>query len=107
MKILKIVVIALFTLSISGNVSAQDDNNPWVVGFGLNSVDMYNGADTSDQFKDLFGSSDWNTLPSVSRISAEKYIEKGFTLQLAGTLNKITNEFAQMIQIIYYSLWEL
>jgi OOP family OmpA-OmpF porin len=95
MKILKIAVIALFTLSISGNVSAQDDNNPWVVGFGLNSVDMYSGTDTSSQFKDLLGSSDWNTLPSVSRISAEKYLEKGFTLQLAGTLNKIKHHRAK------------
>ena len=105
MKILKIAMIALFALSISGNVSAQDDNNPWVVGFGLNSVDMYDGEGTSGQFEDLLGSSDWNTLPSVSRISAEKYLEKGFTVQLAGTLNKITYEFAK--DDADYILWSI
>ena len=105
MKVLKIAMIALFVLSISGKLSAQDDNNPWVVGFGLNSVDMYSGKDTSDQFKDLLGNSDWNTLPSVSRISAEKYLEKGFTVQLAGSFNKITTEFAK--DDTDYILWSI
>ena len=44
-----------------------------------------------DFFKDAFGTSDLNILPSISRISVEKYLEKGFTLQLAGTLNKVTH----------------
>ena len=39
MKNLKLAVIALFTLAIVGSASAQDANNPWVVGFGINSVD--------------------------------------------------------------------
>ena len=81
MKTLKIAVIALFILSISAKVSAQDDNNPWVIGFGVNAVDFYNGDDFSDQIKDALGNSDWNVLPSVSRISADKYLEKGFSLQ--------------------------
>lgn len=89
MKTLKIAVIALFILSISGKVNAQDDNNPWVIGFGLNTVDFYNGDNFSDQIKDGLGNSDWNVLPSVSRISADKYLEKGFSLQLAGSINKI------------------
>mgnify|MGYP006077135211 CR=1 FL=1 len=90
MKHLKLAMIALFTLVLVGSANAQDKNNPWVVGFGINSVDINDGGDVSNQFKDLFGSSDWNTLPSISRLSAEKYLEKGFTLQLAGALNKIT-----------------
>jgi outer membrane protein OmpA-like peptidoglycan-associated protein len=90
MKHLKLAMIALFTLALAGSANAQDENNPWVVGFGINSVDMYSGSDLSTQFEDLLGTSDWNTLPSISRISAEKYLEKGFTLQLAGALNKIT-----------------
>jgi len=89
MKRIKIAVIALFILSISGKVNAQDDNNPWVIGFGLNSVDYNNFDDFSDQIKDLVTTSDWNVLPSVSRVSADKYLDKGFSLQLAGSLNKI------------------
>jgi OOP family OmpA-OmpF porin len=95
MKHLKLAMIALFTLALVGSANAQDENNPWVVGFGINSVDMYSGTDLSSQFKDLLGSSDWNTLPSISRLSAEKYLEKGFTLQLAGALNKITTHRAK------------
>ncbi|TXD49663.1 OmpA family protein [Polaribacter sp. IC073] len=89
MKRLKLAVIALFTLVTVGSVSAQDDNNPWVVGFGGNLVDFYNGDDFSDQIKDLLGNNDWNVLPSISRISVDKYLDKGFSLQLAGSLNKI------------------
>jgi outer membrane protein OmpA-like peptidoglycan-associated protein len=105
MKHLKLAVIALFTLALAGNMNAQDENNPWVIGFGINSVDMYSGTDTSSQFEDLLGSSDWNTLPSISRISAEKYLEKGFTLQMSGTLNKITTEFAE--DDSDYLLWSI
>ena len=40
MKLLKLAVIALFTLGTVSNVSAQDENNPYVVGFGVNVVDF-------------------------------------------------------------------
>ena len=89
MKRLKIAVIALFAFVAVSNVNAQDENNPWAVSFGVNIIDFYGGDDFSDQLKDLAGNSDWNFLPSISRISAEKYLDKGFTLQLAGSLNKI------------------
>ena len=92
MKNLKLAIIALFTIVIVGSANAQDANNPWVVGFGINSVD-YQSASFGETgfFKDAVGTSDINVLPSISRISAEKYLEKGFTLQLAGALNKITH----------------
>ena len=60
MKQLKMAVIALFTLVAVSNVNAQDENNPWVVGFGVNVVDFYNGDGFSDQIKDLAGNTDWN-----------------------------------------------
>ena len=108
MKNLKLAVIALFTLAIVGRASAQDANNPWVVGFCLNSVDIHDrglDGDWGGQFDDLVGTKDLNTLPSISRISAEKYIEKGFTLQLAGTLNKIT--YNKMEDDSDYLLWSV
>ncbi|MEN8912376.1 MAG: OmpA family protein [Polaribacter sp.] len=80
MKLLKLAVIALFMLGTVSNISAQDENNPFVVGFGVNVVDFsdYPVTDTS-----------WNFLPSISRISGETYLEKGFSLQFSGTINKI------------------
>lgn len=91
MKQLKLAVIALFTLVTVSNVNAQDKNNPWAIGFGLNTVDfIHAGITERDHFRDLLGSDeDWNVLPSISKIYAEKYLEKGFSLQLAGSLNKI------------------
>ena len=105
MKQLKIAVIALFILALGSNVNAQDQNNPWAVSFGVNTIDFYNGSDFGDQMKDLLGNKDWNVLPSISRISAEKYLEKGFSLQLAGSLNKITHFITEGdSDFLYYSL---
>ena len=81
MKLLKLAVIALFTLGTVSNASAQDENNPNVVGFGVNVVDLSkNPIDTETM----------NFLSNLSRVSYEKYLEKGFTLQLAGTVNSLT-----------------
>ena len=93
MKRLKIALVALFTLVTVGNLSAQDENNPWILGFGLNTVDfIYAPVDNKDHYDDLLGSDeDWNILPSVSRIYASKYLDKGFSVSLAGTINKIEN----------------
>ena len=105
MKQLKLAVIALFTLVTISNVNAQDENNPWAVSFGVNVVDFYGGSDFVDQIEDLFGNKDWNILPSISRISAEKYLDKGFSLQLAGSINKIEH-YADLddSDFLYYSI---
>jgi hypothetical protein len=105
MKQLKITVIALFTLALGSNVNAQDQNNPWALGFGINTIDFNNGSDFGNQMKDLLGSKDWNVLPSISRITAEKDLEKGFSLQFAGSLNKITS-FTGLddVDFLYFSL---
>jgi OOP family OmpA-OmpF porin len=89
MKHLKIAVIALFTLVTVANVNAQDSNNPWAVSFGLNSVDFRGGRSLENLAKDYLGTSDWNVFPSISRLSVEKYLKDGFTLQLAGSISKI------------------
>jgi len=90
MKQLKLAVIALFAIATFSTANAQDENNPWAVGFGVNIVDFYlPGASFGDNVKDHLGNSDWNFLGSISRITAEKYLDKGFSLQFAGTLNRI------------------
>lgn len=105
MKRLKLAVIALFALVTVSNVNAQDENNPWAVGFGLNNVDFYNTDNFTDQVKDLLGNTDWNVLPSISRISAEKYLDKGFSLQVAGSLNKIqTLDVENDSDFLYWAL---
>ena len=105
MKQLRLIMLALFTLVTLGNVNAQDENNPWVIGFGLNTIDFYNSSDFSNQIKDLLGKRDWNVLPSISRISAEKYLADGFSLQLAGSMNKIESRTTKNdSDFFYYAL---
>ncbi|WP_439130261.1 OmpA family protein [Polaribacter sp.] len=106
MKRLKLAVIALFTLFMVNSVNAQDENNPWAVGFGVNVVDFYSpNAAFIDKALDHIGSEEWNFLPSISRITAEKYLEKGFSLQLAGSINKITYLYeADDSDFLYYAV---
>lgn len=91
MKQLKLAVMALFTFATVANVSAQDSDNPWAVGFGVNVVDFRIPSDFADYAKDYIGTGEWgdNLLPSVSRITVERYLNDGFSLQLAGSINKI------------------
>ncbi|NVK51816.1 MAG: OmpA family protein [Flavobacteriaceae bacterium] len=104
MKRLKLAVIALFTLVTVSNVSAQDSDNPWAISMGVNTVDFYNSSDFGTQIKDLLGNGDWNILPSISRLTVEKYLQDGFSLQLAGSLNKITTMSSKNdVDKLYYS----
>ncbi len=91
MKRLKIAVIALFALVTVGNVTAQDENNPWAVGFGANVVDFYllGSPSFGDQFNDGLGNTDWNIIPVISRITADRYINHGISVQLAASVNRI------------------
>jgi OOP family OmpA-OmpF porin len=102
MKQLKLVMLALFSLATLSNVNAQDENNPWVIGFGLNTVDFYGSDDFSQQINDLIGNSDWNVLPSISKISAEKYLADGFSLQVAGSINKIESMITENASDFFY-----
>ena len=94
MKQLKLAVMALFAFA-AVNVSAQDSDNPWAVGFGVNAVDVRIPSDFGDYAKDYIGTSDWNILPSISRVTVDRYLNDGFSLQLAGSLNKIETVYAE------------
>ena len=109
MKQIKLAVIAFFTLAAISNVNAQDEDNPWVIGIGINTVDFRNQTTESlgTAIEDYFGTTEWggNTIPSISRISAERYLNSGFTLQLAGTINKIsTVKDKDDSDALYYSI---
>ncbi|WP_299004502.1 OmpA family protein [uncultured Tenacibaculum sp.] len=94
MKQLKLAVMALFAFA-AVNVSAQDSDNPWAVGFGANAVDIRVPSKFGDYAKDYIGTSDWNILPSISRVTVDRYLNDGFSLQLAGSLNKIETVYAE------------
>ena len=106
MKVLKLVVMALLMVLTVNTTTAQDNNNPWAVSFGANIVDNKVDQDLLGTAKDWMGFTDWNVLPSISRVSAEKYLEKGFSLQLAGSMNKI-DDFKTLDDVdglLYYAV---
>ncbi|MDP2069974.1 MAG: OmpA family protein, partial [Lutibacter sp.] len=75
----KIIFSLLLLVAITAN--AQDKNNPWAIGIGVNAVDFYptnvnipNGGygGWGDEF---FNAGDhYNILPAVSKISVGKYL---------------------------------
>ena len=88
MKKIKVTLFAL-AAAFSVGAQAQDENNPWQIGFGVNSVDIRTPKDFGYVLKDWAGPSDLNILPAVSRLSVGRYIGKGFSAELSGSLNKI------------------
>lgn len=92
----KFLVVALLVLGLN-NLSAQDENNPWLVGFGVNAVDVYptnadpaDGVITSSLFDEYFNVSDhWNIIPSISYVSVSRYVGDGFSVGARGSLNRI------------------
>jgi len=88
----RLLLAMLFVLAYS-NANAQDKNNPWQITIAANAVDFYptgEDAPLGDMFDEYFNVTDhWNILPSLSSISVSKYLGSGFSLGVAGSLNKI------------------
>ena len=99
MKHLKMALVALLVVAGLSNVNAQDENNPWAIGFGVNAVDFYPAniegmvtpSGNSTTWFDEFANADshYNMIPSISRLSVGRYLADGFSFEAAGTLNKI------------------
>ena len=93
MKNFKIALLALFVLAGVSKMNAQDSNNPWALSFGINMVDISGHGLSSpiDAAKDYFQPfGDANVIPAISRVAVTRYIDNGFSVELAGALNKIS-----------------
>ena len=91
MKHLKIALLALLLIAVNSNSNAQDKENPWMLTFGTNAIDISTPTDAKSGY---FGSFDYDgnnlhILPWLSRVSAARYLDKGFSLELAGSYNKV------------------
>jgi outer membrane protein OmpA-like peptidoglycan-associated protein len=94
---------------LSFNAKAQDSNNPWAIGIGVNAVDFYptgEDAPLGDYFDKFFNYGDhYNVLPSLSTISVSRYLSDGFTFSATGSINKIENfGDADVDDLTYYGL---
>ncbi len=97
----KLLVVALVFIGFN-NIQAQDENNPWQIGFGVNAIDAFPtndqdalsnfGFQTGELFSEYFNANDhWNILPSVSYVSVSRYVGDGFSVGVRGSLNRIQN----------------
>ena len=98
MKHLRIALIAILFIAGFSNANAQDEDNPWVIGIGVNAVDFFpvNTADLKNAgvggnwFQEFANLDDhYNIISSVSRLSVSKYLQNSFSVELAGSINKI------------------
>ena len=92
MKNLSRLLFAL-VLVVSFNANAQDENNPWKIGIGVNAVDLYpvgEDAPLGDYFDEFFNANDhYNFIPMLSRVTVSRYLSDGFTFTAAGAFNQI------------------
>tara|TARA_R110001583_G_scaffold21685_1_gene82108 strand:- start:2436 stop:3800 length:1365 start_codon:yes stop_codon:yes gene_type:complete len=95
---MKNIKLALFTLILVLGIStlkAQDSNNPWSIGIGVNAVDFYPTnpglVGHGSWFNEYANTGDhYNMAPSISKITVGKYLQDGFSLEAAGSLNSIS-----------------
>ena len=94
MKNLSRLFFAMLLLMSFSNANAQDQNNPWAIGIGVNAVDFYptgENAPLGDYFDEFFNLDDhYNYLPSLSTVSVSRYLSDGFSLTAAGSINEIS-----------------
>ncbi|HEU4791963.1 MAG TPA: thrombospondin type 3 repeat-containing protein [Flavobacterium sp.] len=86
----KLLVAVTMVMGLSSQ--AQDSNNKWAIGFGVNAIDYRSSAgdDFMSHFDQPFMVSDnWNILPSVSYINVSRYVGSGFIVGLTGSINQI------------------
>ena len=94
----RLLVVGLIVLGLN-NVQAQDGDNPWMISFGVNAIDVYPTASgnlppgaTGPGLSEYFNVNDhWNILPALSYISASRAIGDGFSLGVRGSINRINN----------------
>ncbi|RNC88072.1 MAG: OmpA family protein [Winogradskyella sp.] len=88
----RLLFVAVLLASFS-TANAQDKNNPWAFGLGINAVDFWPVGESLPQgeFLDEFANvtDHYNVIPFLSRITISRYLDDGFTFTVAGSLNRI------------------
>lgn len=97
MKNLKTIILGVF-LSIVGisSIQAQDEENKWALGFGVNIVDINKDglSDVLSTLKDGLGTKDWNAIPAISTVTVSRYMNYGLSVGVSASFNKIDTGLA-------------
>jgi len=95
MKEIRKVLLALLLITGFSNINAQDANNPWEIDFGANAVVFYPMASiSSPSLKNYAGGfvnvrQHYNYYGIPVRLHIGRYVNKGFSIGLALSTNKI------------------
>ena len=88
----KILLISMVFALFINKAAAQKESKKWVFEIGINTIDVRSSsADLNVIIKDYLAPEEWfgNTDFFISRITAEKYINNNFSIQLAGSVNNL------------------
>ena len=95
----KLLVFLLIILSVH-SVNSQSQKNPWVLAFGVNTVDFYSAninemkSETSENtqlLSEFFKvRKNHNYIKAPSMLSVGRYLNSSFNVELAVSINKIT-----------------
>ncbi|MFO7672218.1 MAG: hypothetical protein R6V74_00765 [Lutibacter sp.] len=87
----KTILLFFFTFLINNSVFSQNEEAKWIVGVGVNIVDIRNSGTIKETIEDYFnkGLNDLNMSGAFIKVSAGRYLDKGFSLQLSLSANKI------------------
>jgi outer membrane protein OmpA-like peptidoglycan-associated protein len=98
-------MFALLLVIGFSNVNAQDENNPLQLSFGVNAVDFFPTGSSyplGGTFEKFFDVDHYNILPSLSTITASKYIGDGFAFGVTGSINRIDSYGEQSVDDLSY-----
>lgn len=87
----KVYLFVVIAFLISHITHPQDSDNKWVIGIGVNGVDIRDQNNVEEMFKDYLSINfnDVNMSDAFFRVSVSNYLKNGFSVQISTSLNKI------------------
>ena len=91
MKNLLVLFLLFSTFALIAQENVTNEKPKWILGFGVNFID--NSATDQDQYFNI--SNQWNYIPSVSKVSAERLLSDQFSIEGAAYLNNLSSNKMQ------------
>src|SRR5690349_21578361 len=90
-KLFATILVAMF---LTSNVRAQSSTRPWLLGAGINAIDLHGVDSTSDILKTEF----WNSVPAISHLELARSLNPSFAVDLQLSGSRITtNRFGETV----------
>ncbi len=87
-NLVKLFASLVVAVIFSFNAHAQSSTRPWLIGAGINAIDLHGVDSTSDITKSKF----WNTVPAVSHLELAHSLNPFLALDLQLAASRITTD---------------